>query len=113
MTTPSDKSKKEPLCGFPPNVLQHRIDQVWIEDRAPVATVSFDEASPTNPAHYHTKGCEPIDLIRDAELDFCRGNVVKYVARAGKKPGEKASSDLMKAKTYLEWAIADALENES
>jgi hypothetical protein len=60
--------------------------------------------SKTNPDHYSlANGIEVIDLT--SQLDFCSGNVVKYVARAGKKGGESALDDLMKAKFYLERLI--------
>jgi len=36
-------------------------------------------------------------------LNFCRGNIIKYVARAGKKQDELL--DLIKAKDYLEREI--------
>ena len=32
---------------------------------------------------------------------FCKGNVIKYVARAGKKPNTDAIEDLTKARTYI------------
>ncbi len=58
----------------------------------------------TNPDHYVTDtGAEVIDITEC--LDFCRGNVVKYVCRAGRKAGEEALDDLKKAKWYLDRAI--------
>jgi hypothetical protein len=63
--------------------------------------------SKTNPKHYQFEnGIQVIDLT--SQLDFCSGNVVKYVARAGKKEGESALDDLRKAKYYLERLIDDA-----
>ena len=38
------------------------------------------------------------------ELDFCLGNTVKYISRAGKK--DNIVQDLKKAKWYLERKIA-------
>ena len=59
-----------------------------------------------NPAHY-SKGREiqPIDVIEDMGFlyNFCIGNVIKYVMRAGRK-GD-AIEDLKKAKDYIERAI--------
>ena len=49
---------------------------------------------------------EPIDVIRDWDLDFCLGNVVKYISRAGRKDNTDAIEDLKKAKTYLEYEIS-------
>lgn len=59
----------------------------------------------TNP-HYYKKGVlEPIDAIDKWDLGFNRGNVIKYVVRAGKKSVETELLDLEKAKYYLEWEI--------
>ena len=53
----------------------------------------------------------PISVIQAWKLDFCLGNVIKYLARAGKKPGEPAIKDLKKARDYLGFAINN-LEKE-
>jgi len=44
-----------------------------------------------------------IDLIKDYELNFNRGNILKYIIRAGKKDDEL--QDLLKAKDYIEREI--------
>jgi len=50
--------------------------------------------------HYENgKGYDLIDVISDYELNFNRGNIVKYVCRAGKKDDE--IKDLEKALDYL------------
>lgn len=54
----------------------------------------------TNPSYY-TKGIEVADFIESYELNFNRGNIVKYVTRAGKKEGEDAVTALLKAQWYL------------
>ena len=54
--------------------------------------------------HYDTgKDYDLIDIISDYGLNFNRGNVMKYVARAGKKQDELG--DLQKALDYLEREI--------
>lgn len=60
-----------------------------------------------HPAHYGGKDnpYEAIKVIEAWSLDFCLGNVVKYIARAGKKPDPEIQ-DLEKAKWYLERRIA-------
>ena len=51
--------------------------------------------------HYDNgKDYDVIDFIRDYDLNFCRGNIVKYITRAGKKDNEM--KDLLKAKDYLD-----------
>ena len=50
--------------------------------------------------HYENgKDYDIIDVIRDYDLNFCRGNIIKYIARAGKKNDELL--DLIKAQDYL------------
>jgi hypothetical protein len=53
------------------------------------------------PKHYNTGKIEVISAIEDWKLDYHLGNVVKYVARAGKKDPNKTIEDLEKAKWYL------------
>ena len=65
-----------------------------------------------HPSHYTYGKIEVIDFIEDKELNFNLGNVVKYVARAGKKKSSgksleaKTLEDLKKAKWYLDREIA-------
>ena len=62
-----------------------------------------DKASAVNhPAHYADGKIEVIDFIEDKNLNFNRGNAVKYIARAGKKDPTKEAEDLEKAIWYLE-----------
>lgn len=53
---------------------------------------------------------EPIKIIDHYNLDFSLGNVIKYVLRAGNKPGEAELKDLRKACDYLNHKI-ELLEN--
>lgn len=53
-----------------------------------------------HPAHYTAyKGLEVIDLTE--QLNFNRGNAVKYIARAGLKDPAKEIEDLRKAAWYV------------
>jgi hypothetical protein len=57
-----------------------------------------------NAIHYEATGeYDLIDVIQDYQLNFNRGNVVKYIIRAGKKDNEL--QDLYKAKDYIEREI--------
>jgi len=58
-----------------------------------------------HPAHYTSGKIEVIDVIEDWALGFCLGNVVKYIARAGKKDPAKRKEDLKKALWYLQREI--------
>lgn len=55
-----------------------------------------------DPAHYNQHAIEPITYIMANGLDFCEGNVVKYVSRWRAKGGV---GDLKKARQYLDFII--------
>jgi len=62
------------------------------------------------PNHYDNKqGYDVIDISKHYGLNFNRGNVVKYICRAGKKDNEL--QDLKKALDYLQREIK-FIENE-
>lgn len=54
-----------------------------------------------HPAHYTSGRIEVIDFIEDQRLPYHLGNVIKYVARAGKKDPSRTVEDLEKAAWYL------------
>jgi hypothetical protein len=64
----------------------------------------------TNPAHYDRfpKGMQPIDFIKAAGWieGHAKACILKYIARAGTKPGESALDDYRKARFYLDCLIA-------
>ncbi len=66
-------------------------------------------SDPVNPQHYH--GDYVMRVIEDFQLDFLKGTIVKYLLRAGGKPGDSELQDLKKAKWYLERKINN-LEKE-
>jgi len=57
-----------------------------------------------HPPHYKVGGIETIDFIEAKGLDYCLGNVVKYITRADHKGNKK--EDLLKAQWYLTRAIS-------
>lgn len=61
-----------------------------------------------HPAHYGGADnlYEAIKVIEAWELGFHLGNTVKYISRAGLKPGEPPLKDLKKARWYLDRKIA-------
>lgn len=69
--------------------------------------VRAGEAETVNhPAHYGGDTTyETIKVIEAWGLDFCLGNAVKYISRAGKKDPLKTVEDLRKAMWYLNRAI--------
>ena len=66
---------------------------------------SLEPISKHNPSHYQMGSIQVWDFIIDQDLDFILGNVVKYVCRAGTKPGESRLDDLKKAQAYITKAI--------
>ncbi len=57
------------------------------------------------PEHYtkHPSGIECIEVTK--HMNFCRGNAVKYLWRAGDKDPSKEIEDLQKAMKYIEFEI--------
>jgi hypothetical protein len=77
-------------------------NDLWV----PVPPAAPAEDDKVNPGHYKTAtGLEAIDVIEAFQLDFHRGNAVKYLLRAGKKTGEAEKTELEKARWYIERAI--------
>lgn len=55
-----------------------------------------------SPSHYaEGRNYEPIDVIEDWDLDFCLGNALKYISRAGRKDPTKEIEDLKKSVYYI------------
>ena len=93
-------------------------EQMEIEHRAGPQR-DYDETDPrsqgtpgdgdavNHPSHYTFGKYEVVDVLLDWNLRYPLGNVIKYVARAGKKGGpEKMLEDLKKAQFYLNYYIA-------
>jgi len=59
--------------------------------------------------HYMCSTIQPIEYIVANNLDFCQGNVVKYVTRFRHKNGLE---DLLKAKHYIDFLIEDLNKGE-
>ena len=69
------------------------------------------KVSPLRPAHYGCDGnvYEVFNVLEawGLDKDFYLGNVIKYIARAGKKDSTKELEDLEKAEVYLKRRIAE------
>ncbi len=62
--------------------------------------------------HYQAAAMQPIDLIRLLRLNFCEGNIVKYLYRAGRKGGKVgAIEDLGKVDHYIDF-LAEQHDND-
>jgi hypothetical protein len=91
-----------PICG---NWFGVDIDKTPIPDVCPGCSdprVKFDAVN--HPKHYtkHPSGVECIQITE--HMNFCKGNAVKYIWRAGEKSNE--IEDLEKARWYLDREIA-------
>lgn len=73
-------------------ILQETLDEV----KEPVENDNVN-----HPSHYTDGNIEVMDFIEDKQLNFAKGNVIKYVSRAGKKDPNKELEDLKKAMWYL------------
>jgi hypothetical protein len=62
----------------------------------------MEESKQIGGNHYKSLAIEPIRYIVENEMDFCEGNVIKYVSRYKEKNGIE---DLQKAKHYLQILI--------
>lgn len=74
----------------------------------PGITGALSNANASNvnhPAHYNSGKIEVIEAIEDWKLNYHRGSVVKYTARAGKKDPTKEIEDLEKAAWYIKREI--------
>jgi Protein of unknwon function (DUF3310) len=74
------------------------------QDKQPTAGPAPKEEV-NSPAHYQAGGLEAITVIEAFGLGFNLGNTAKYILRAGRK-GD-ATTDLLKAKWYLDREIAN------
>jgi hypothetical protein len=58
-----------------------------------------DSSGQIQKEHYSEMKIEPVDFIISNTIDFCEGNVIKYVSRHKKKNG---AEDIKKAIHYLQ-----------
>ena len=69
------------------------------------------ESQVVNPSHYTQYEIEPITFIMRNKLEFWRGNIIKYAARAGSKKYDGMNvldseiTDLEKVRRYAEMRI--------
>lgn len=81
------------------------IDNVPTRAQEELADIERREEKAVNhPDYYKGNGIEAIEVIEAWELGFNLGNVVKYIARAGRKTADSLQ-DLRKAAWYLDREI--------
>jgi hypothetical protein len=91
--------------SLPMKLIRKAVKKVLDKTKAAVDPVN-------HPKHYQGNKLEVIDIIEDFNLDFCLGNAVKYILRAGKKSDapNRAELDLKKAAWYVNRAIDNIKE---
>lgn len=57
------------------------------------------------PSYYNKASMSVIDIIDEYELNFNKGNIIKYVLRSGKKSKDTEIQDLQKAMRYCQMEI--------
>ena len=82
------------------NALKH-IDEylLYLGDSQDIA----ENKTVSSPSHYTSSKIEVIDVITELGLsfDFCLGNAIKYIMRAGLKDKSTLVEDVKKAKWYV------------
>lgn len=104
---PSEKAIPCPFEDCPASFCRY-VDYVDHLHDVHNAVVATPGDSVNHPPHYttHPSGVECITVTE--HMNFCRGNAVKYIWRAGEKGSEL--QDLKKARWYIDREIA-RLEN--
>lgn len=91
--------------------LQARIDNTRAEAAIKDTAEATMNALVTRPAHYTKWAIEPITFTMRNKMEFWRGNIIKYAARAGSKLYDGADAvqseilDLEKVRRYAEMRI--------
>lgn len=88
------------------------------ETEGTVATQAVAHDPVNHPSHYTSGKFEVIDIIQDqlgleGMGNFCLGNAIKYICRAGKKDKAKTIQDLEKAVWYLNHYIDEVKASKS
>ena len=65
------------------------------------------------PSYYNKTNMSVIDIIDEYELNFNKGNIIKYVLRSGKKSKDTEIQDLQKAIRYCQMEIEHIQKREA
>lgn len=58
-----------------------------------------------SPSYYNKENMSVSDIVDEYELNFNKGNIIKYVLRSGKKQADTEIQDLQKAMRYCQMEI--------
>lgn len=68
---------------------------------------------PVNPLHYASMGnYSAVHVINKWGVNYNLGQTIKYIQRAGRKPGAPLLQDLEKARWYLDFEISQHAKDE-
>lgn len=76
---------------------------------APSCQSSQPASDAVDPAHYRVAHFELIEVLREVKgpAAYCRAAAIKYLFRAGNKPGQDAALDLQKAMRMVQFALEE------
>lgn len=108
--------KKNPVFDWmfqinSPQLPTHPTSDFFIDEEPGKLNENKKNDTINHPAHYTTGNIEVIDFIEDKKLNYLRGNVIKYISRAGIKDKSKELEDLKKAAWYLNREIQKLEQN--
>ena len=66
---------------------------------------NISDSTPTPDYYISGRKYEPRKVIDDWGLDWELGSALKYISRAGRKPGNSTLKDLWKAKDFINFEI--------
>ena len=58
-----------------------------------------------SPSYYNKENMSVSDIVDEYELNFNKGNIIKYILRSGKKSKDTEIQDLQKAMRYCQMEI--------
>lgn len=65
----------------------------------------MEDNSVLSPSYYNKENMSVSDIVDEYELNFNKGNIIKYVLRSGKKQADTEIQDLQKAMRYCQMEI--------
>lgn len=96
---------EEPTTVQPEQWIPFPVDSVQATEALAEDEIALSKVKPYDmiePKHYTEVGISPLEVIElNTHLTWSKGNAVKYILRAGLKPGNSEIQDLEKALWYL------------
>ena len=65
----------------------------------------MEDNSVLSPSYYNKENMSVSYIVDEYELNFNKGNIIKYVLRSGKKQADTEIQDLQKAMRYCQMEI--------